>query len=66
MNSHHGYHFVVERDRDNWYEVDFHPYDEKTGIIGPTPHGPRSDANLTYFEMTSAGAMNFLGDYRDE
>lgn len=39
---------------------------EKTGIIGPTPHGARSDGSLVYLETTSAGAMNFLEDYRHE
>lgn len=39
---------------------------EKEGVIGPTPHGQRSDARLTYLETIASGALSFLEDYRDE
>jgi hypothetical protein len=40
----------------------FHP--ERVGVTGPTPHGQRHDATLTYLETTLVGADRLLEDYR--
>ncbi|TWT74057.1 GNAT family N-acetyltransferase [Allorhodopirellula solitaria] len=41
-------------------------HDEKTGVLGPTPHADRNDPRLTYLELTPQGAIDFLEDYRHE
>jgi GNAT superfamily N-acetyltransferase len=40
----------------------FHP--ERTGVIGPTPHGPASDGGRTYLEMKQTEAIRLLEVYR--
>jgi hypothetical protein len=39
---------------------------EKTGVLGPTPHGNPGDLSRTYLETTPLGAINLLEDYRYE
>lgn len=41
-------------------------HDEKTGVLGPTPHADRNDERLTFLEMNPPGAIDFLEDYRHE
>lgn len=38
---------------------------EKSGVVGPTPHG-NNDIAKPYLEMTPAGAINLLENYRHE
>ena len=40
-------------------------YDERMGVVGPTPHGT-NDIERPYLEMTPDGSINLLEDYRHE
>jgi hypothetical protein len=39
-------------------------FPERTGVVGPTPHGVNGDAGRTFLETTPTGAKILLGVYR--